>query len=200
VGDDLNGLRTHFRFARFRLRTLFLLPVLFAIAWWWLTWPDRTARQFVRLLSEDVEAAKAMIDGPQPSAGFWKIVESRQFEFETPTFQPQSWAEYFSAWREFHFDWETPDTRGDLGPFVAARSRVMPSPEPSVSYLITYDLGDLESDSFAGHLQLLYTEADDCEFRVEGQSTMLIGAPQQVHGEVNALRALFATEPGPQGE
>jgi hypothetical protein len=53
-------LTTRRRFLRFRLRTLLLLPLIFALAWWWVTWPKRTmARldEFVAAGSLD-EAAK----------------------------------------------------------------------------------------------------------------------------------------------
>jgi len=91
---------------RFRLRTLLLLPILVAAGWWWWTWPERTARRFVQLLNDgDLESAKAMIDDPQPSTGFWKIVASGKFNFDSPFFQPASRREYLAARRAFHFDW-----------------------------------------------------------------------------------------------
>jgi hypothetical protein len=47
------------RFLRFRLRTLLLLPLLFALGWWWVTWPEWTARAFSEaVVKRDQLAAK----------------------------------------------------------------------------------------------------------------------------------------------
>ena len=34
---------------QFSVRTLFSLPIVFAAAWWWITWPSRTAHDFAQL-------------------------------------------------------------------------------------------------------------------------------------------------------
>ena len=48
---------------QFRLRTLLLLPVLAVLGWWWVTWPERTARRFLeRLEDRDFQAAAKMVD------------------------------------------------------------------------------------------------------------------------------------------
>jgi len=36
---------------RFRLRTLLLLPLVFAFGWWWMTWPQRTIDQLDALVA-----------------------------------------------------------------------------------------------------------------------------------------------------
>ena len=40
------------KWRQFGLRTLLLLPLLFAIGWWWLTMPERTARRFIDAMAE----------------------------------------------------------------------------------------------------------------------------------------------------
>jgi hypothetical protein len=50
------------RWCQFSLRILLLLPVVFAALWWWVTWPDRTLREFRRLVAEGHhEAAASML-------------------------------------------------------------------------------------------------------------------------------------------
>jgi hypothetical protein len=39
------------RFFRFRLWALLLLPLLFALGWWWVTWPKRTLARFDALVA-----------------------------------------------------------------------------------------------------------------------------------------------------
>ena len=47
---------------------LSVLAVLLAAGWWWVTWPERTASEFVSLVArEDFEAANAMIVVPDGS-------------------------------------------------------------------------------------------------------------------------------------
>jgi hypothetical protein len=55
---------------QFSLRTLLSLPLLFAVGWWWVTWPGRTAERY----------RKAMIEGtPQEARSF--LSSPRVYEF-----------------------------------------------------------------------------------------------------------------------
>jgi hypothetical protein len=48
---------------RFRLRSLLLLPALFAAGWWWVTWPERTiARLDALVAANDVTQADRLIE------------------------------------------------------------------------------------------------------------------------------------------
>jgi hypothetical protein len=54
------------------------LSVLAAAGWWWVTWPERTAREFVSLLGNgDMEQAKAMIS-PRYAATFQTSESARE--------------------------------------------------------------------------------------------------------------------------
>jgi hypothetical protein len=57
-----------------------LLAVLAAAGWWWVTWPDRTARQFVELIAAgNLEQAQSMMGPPETIVLFpprnWSEVE-----------------------------------------------------------------------------------------------------------------------------
>jgi len=71
---------------RFGMRTLLFLPVLVGGVWWWSTWPERTARRFVRLLTErDVQAVQGMLATPRPAAetafDMWGMAERGEGRF-----------------------------------------------------------------------------------------------------------------------
>jgi hypothetical protein len=58
---NVGAQKLHRRF-RFRLRTLLLVPVVFAVAWWWITWPNRTLRDFNHLVaSGQLDAAGRLV-------------------------------------------------------------------------------------------------------------------------------------------
>jgi hypothetical protein len=47
---------------RFRLRTLLLLPLVFALGWWWVTWPQRTINRLDELVAAgDLDQAASLI-------------------------------------------------------------------------------------------------------------------------------------------
>ena len=44
-----------------------VLAVLAAVGWWWVTWPERTAREFVELLAaKELDEARRMLVAPPP--------------------------------------------------------------------------------------------------------------------------------------
>jgi hypothetical protein len=185
------------RFFRFRLRTLLLLPILVAAGWWWLTWPERTARRFVDLLNEgDVEGAKSMIVDPQPSAGFWKIAASGKFAFDPPVFQPATRREYLAARRAFHFDWRWDSHNDPLGPFLAKRNRIMLGiPASSQGVRLFYVYKNDAAEALARSLQALYPEIQ-IKADVE-MANVLVQIPEHVTGEFSALMLLFESEQPP---
>jgi len=189
--------RTKHRWFRFRLRSLLVLPVLFAAGWWWVTWPERTAKRFVELLAiGDVPRAQAMIDGPQPSAGFWKIVESREFAFEAPSFQAATRGDYLSARRVFRFDWQRKILTGHLGPFVAHRNRIVLDPSassPKESFVEEVRPGN--GEAILQKLLPLYPDRQKYEFEAgHGSTYILYRVSSPAHGEIRALTYLFDDE------
>jgi hypothetical protein len=185
---------------RFRLRTLLLLPAVFAVGWWWLTWPERTAKRFVELLDDgNVPAARAIVDGPPMSDGFWKIARSKRFNFASPTFQSASWSEFLTGQRTFNFEWQSKSADGDLGPFLAQRNRIMLSPSSnSTRYFVTYISRNGNASAIADRLAALYPDSDRHHIKAMANSNqVLIGASQNTHGEVTALMQLFEDTAGP---
>jgi hypothetical protein len=174
-----------------------MLPILVAAGWWWWTWPERTARRFVELLNAgDLEGAKAMIDGPQPSTGFWKIVASRKFDFNSPVFQPASRREHLQARRLFYFDWQWDSHSDPLGPFLAKRNRIMLGiPASSQGVRLFYVYKNDAAEALARSLQALYP-AIQIKADVE-KANVLVQIPEHVTGEFSALMLLFESEQPP---
>lgn len=195
TANDSTGKK--YRWFRYRLRSLLVLPVLFAACWWWVTLPERTAKQFVQLLATgDLPRAQAMIDGPQPSAGFWKIVESREFAFEAPSFQPATRGEYLSARRVFRFDWQRKILTGQLGPFVAHRNRIVLDPSAgNRKESFTDEVRPGNGEAILQKLLPLYSDRQKYEFEAgHGSTYILYRVPSPAHGEVRALTYLFDDE------
>jgi hypothetical protein len=188
------------RLIRFRLRTLLALPIVFAAVWWWVTWPERSAHRFVDLLAAgDVKAARAMIDGDQPTAAFWKIVSSGRFAFARLKYQPASWSECLRGERTFDFEWEFDSRDGGLGPFVARRNRVSLGP-PSIrgSYVMVYALHGELADTIVTELASLYPDTDEHRVRADvgGQQLIVVGT-DRTHSESRALIRLAEVEARP---
>jgi hypothetical protein len=176
------------RYFRFRLRTLLLLPILVAAVWWWWTWPERDL-----LNARDIEGAKAMIVGAQPSAGFWKIVASGKFSFDPPVFQPATRRDYLAARRTFHFDWRWDSESRPLGPFLANRNRIMLSTSASTTGVRLFiSLKNDAPEALAQSLGPLYPEyrfdADEENNRV------ILRIPDSAFSEISALMLLFKSE------
>jgi hypothetical protein len=50
------------RWLLWTMMTLSVFGTLAAAGWWWVTWPERTAREFIRLLRDgDIESINALI-------------------------------------------------------------------------------------------------------------------------------------------
>ena len=181
------------RLFRFRLRTLLALPIVFAAAWWWLTWPERSANTFVELLAEgNVAAAQAMIDGPPLSDAFWQIVTSGRFNFTRPSFPTASWREYMHGERQFDFDWEFKNSSRRLGPFVARRNRVSMDPlSNSGIFLVSYRLHHADAKSIASKLVTLYPKDKKHLIKAdEPKNYILVGSSERTHSEISALTQL----------
>jgi hypothetical protein len=175
---------------------LLLLPVLFAAGWWWVTWPERTAKRFIELLAAgDVPRAQAMIDGPQPSDGFWRVVVSREFAFNTLTFQLAKRRDYLSAQRTFSFNWQRKGLTGWLGQFVAHRNRIML--DPSAGNLRRFLSGEVRygnGGAVLGKLLPLFPDSQKYEFEAFGEGSIQSCTPESAHSEIRALVYLFDDE------
>ena len=116
------------RFLRFRLRTLLLLPLVFAAGWWWATWPERTARRFVELLNAgEIESAKAMCIEPIATDGLWVMAATTEYIHSQPGLKAPTWGEFRSARRSFALSWKS-DTHFGTTELFAERGRVVIPP------------------------------------------------------------------------
>jgi hypothetical protein len=104
-----------------------LITVLGAGAWWWVTWPQRTAREFVhRLGSSDNEPLLKML---RPTKDVWRLrlmkqVRPKSYSQLKP--QPRSFRDFCIGRQEFR-------TAGEFGwQFTAERGVVT---RPSMEYL-----------------------------------------------------------------
>ena len=188
------GRKFNRRRLQFGLRAVLMLPILFAAAWWWVTWPDRTARKFARFLSAgDVQAAREMVVGPQPSDGFWTIVDAGFLEFDRPILNRRSHDEWVLARRTFEIraTWET--HMSNLGEFVATRNVVHMKPaKASRPRWLLYVLHEGDVNDVASKLESLYaTNKETRIIGVESKSGVLIRAPRNVHEEIQPLFLTF---------
>jgi len=54
------------RWFQFSLRTLLTLPLLFAVGWWWVTWPRRTAERYRMAMTEGIsQEARGFLSSPR---------------------------------------------------------------------------------------------------------------------------------------
>ncbi len=75
------------RWLQFSLRTLLLMPVLFALGWWWVTWPERTIDRFNRLTAAgEFDEREAMTRWDTPGKGGWHGTPGYRMEARPPTF------------------------------------------------------------------------------------------------------------------
>lgn len=181
VGPTMNatfGLKP--RWFQFNLRLLFVLPLVFAVVWWWLTLPHRTATEFVRLLGNgDVRAAKGMISGQQPANVFWTIVEANALEFDASEVEARRSYDYFAACQRFEVvcRWET--RSAVLGEFIAQRHRVEAIPAGTgKKYLVYQPRGTSARDfeDFVSQSKTLYAANKNVDFRPFGKGVW-VAAP-----------------------
>jgi hypothetical protein len=185
-------LQTRRRFLRFRLRTLLLLPVVFAIGWWWVMWPERTARRFVAHLNVgEVEAAKAMCEGPSAPDGLWMFASIDGVGFEPPIFTRSSWSDYATAQRSFTFRWTAGNGGGKIEGFFALRGRVAIEPVPPASGASTFALYYLRyvSEAYAADmLNVLFRGYLDTNIVLwSEQDAILVRAPAAIQSKIERV-------------
>jgi hypothetical protein len=189
--------KTRRRFPRFSLRTLLLLPVLFAAAWWWITWPERTARRFVELLSAgDFESARKMCDESQPIELIWMLARMPEFTFAAPVVHDQSWGERLAGRRQFQIPWSFESNRGNLKGLVASRGRIRLRPASGAGVLKAYQLRNVSADMIAYELSELFTGNPDCKFVADARLNRVVARlPEPLDSHAQAWIAVMDSEP-----
>lgn len=141
---------------RFRLRTLLLLPLVFAAGWWWVTWPERTARRFVELLKcGETDAAQTMLESTQPLMSFQGTTAYRTATPLLPLFRPTSWLDVMSGRRRFDVTSRPPAADGS-SQFVAVRGYVVQN-----HYIVSHWLSRLPADAVAELLMQSFADRND---------------------------------------
>jgi hypothetical protein len=190
--------RGWFRF-RFRLRMLLLLPVLFAAGWWWVTWPERTARRYVEYLAVgDVEAARAMITGPQPKDDFWGILTSPPFQLDEPSLQDADWSDYLLARRRFDVRWRWVTAHGARGDFVAERGCVSLNPSLAESRYVVYPIKHGPADDVIRVIKSVFSNGVDIQVALDerNNSAIILASGARQHRVGDLILALdHAPEP-----
>ena len=183
------------RFVRYRLRTLLLLPVLFAAGWWWVTWPERTARRFVGLVAAgDVDGARAMFDEQEPSDGFWLLVKSG-LRFGPAEVAAGGWGDYAAGRRRFTIAWESKRSGGDLEGFVASRGSVSLPVGKDVRTFALYGLKQAAATEMAAGLADLYdSDPEDRVVADEPRNSVLVRGSDPVHSQIEAWIEVFEDE------
>jgi hypothetical protein len=172
------------RFLRFRLRTLLLLPAVFAAIWWWVTWPERTARRFVSLLAAgDFEAAQAMFESTQPFEEFFWPGVSKANAFPLLTFRGSRWVDLATGRREFNINPSLLANRGGAS-FVALRGRVVVGPKIAI-----YPLKNAPAQDVANTLGQMWADcanSANCQFGADVRSNcVVVRAPADICAAVS---------------
>jgi hypothetical protein len=122
------------------LLTASVLAVFGGGAWWWITWPERTAREFVRLVASHDEAAwKAMLgetDGRRFEVWLWSIKSGPPESWSSVKRVPRSLSDLLAG-RQF---FETPSGWG----FLVTRGVIDPPTDAEEKALYARELRELE--------------------------------------------------------
>jgi hypothetical protein len=177
------------RFLRFRLRTLLLLPLVFAAAWWWVTWPERTARRFVELLATgDIDSAKAMTDFSEEE--LWVLAEIDGIEFKPPVLNSDGWRNYIAARRTFQVPIHADTGGGKLDGFSAVRNRVSQDLTAAKNTFAVYRLKHADAMSIAAALSSVFQGTAGLRINtLVGQNSLLVHAGLNEHLAVRSLIA-----------
>jgi hypothetical protein len=191
------------RVFQYRVRTLLLLPALFAAGWWWVTWPERSARRFTeRLAAGDVDGARAMSDLPEPCSarGIFVFAETHAGAFDLPVFEPASIREYFTATRRFIIPWRIESTTGAWRAFVAVRGRILPDPTGGGTNTRVYVLRRIPAEQLVAVLAQLYAGDTKSKFVADSRNnTVIVSATEDRHLQIDALiEALGEPPPHPE--
>jgi hypothetical protein len=190
INKPMSTLPTHRRrFLRFRLRTLLLLPVLFAAGWWWATWPERTARRFVEFLAAgDIEAAKRMTNSA--ADGLWLLPLVDGVRFEAPDFVGVTWYDYAKSRRAFAIRWTVTSGRGVLNGFTTHRGVVALNPVIGASVLTPYSFEHVDPlTAWITLNEILGNRLGTRVMMVPASRIILIYATPAIHSQVAKIAA-----------
>jgi hypothetical protein len=109
------------------LLTLSALSVLGAAAWWWVTWPERTAREFIRSIASHDEATwKAMIGPNETSHLFWLVRTHTPQDWRSVEPASRSLTDVVMGRRMFQtHEWNFEVTRGVIAPTSDVEAKAM---------------------------------------------------------------------------
>jgi hypothetical protein len=183
------------RLFRFRLRTLLLLPLLFAVGWWWVNWPERTARRFVELLAAgNIEAAKEMSDILDD--GVWQLAEIEGVEFNRSITEANSWRDYVALRRAFAVELKIGAGAGVLDGFAAQRNRVSRMVAGGRIVRVQYRLSYADTDSIKKVLAaVIVTKTGSRFFALPQVRTVVVDAPPQTQALIEALLRILDVRP-----
>jgi hypothetical protein len=172
------------RILRFRLRTLLLLPIIFAVGWWWVTWPERTARRFVDLLAAgNIKAAQAMSDFSEE--GLWILAEIDRVQFKSPELHPGNWREYIASRRTFRIPLSTGSV---VEGYAARRNRIRLDPGDGQTLVRVYAVKYVDARSIELLLAKLYEHTQRIQFQADLRANVaIVQAPLNVHSIASAV-------------
>jgi hypothetical protein len=163
---------------------------LFAVAWWWVTWPERTAQRFVELVqAQKLNAAQEMCRPPEGADALWAMASIQDAKIGQPTCLAPTWMEILKAQRRFEIPCTVATTTIVLDEFVATRSFVATNPEnsqrTSTSYLAVTPVA---AGILAQALERVYTDAKSFQFVAdEPANRVLMRVPKQLATKVQLL-------------
>jgi hypothetical protein len=165
------------------------LPPLFAACWWWVTWPERTARKFVNLLAAgDFDAAKAMTDFSEE--GLWVLAKIDGIEFKPPELSSGGWHNYLAARRTFQIPILADTGGGKLAGFTAARNRVSRDLAAAKNTFAVYRMQYSDAMSIATVLSSVFKGTPGIRINtLVDQNSVLVHAGSNEHLLVRSLIA-----------
>ncbi len=181
------------RWFRFRLRSLLALPLVFALSWCWVTWPERTVRRYCELLAaKSFDGARSMSDLRKSSSTMEKICGLKGFTMGKPLLVSPTWRAWLLGERQFVIPWNSPTARGDLRGFVARRGHISLTAASgdsiSISYLISNSSASAVVNALASYYGPEKSTAPVFQFSSDlGQNRVITSAPDSATEEVRAL-------------
>lgn len=184
---------------RFRLRTLLLLPLLVGAAWWWVSWPERTAKRFVQLLNDgDLEAAKAMIisqreglDGPDSgeasSFDIFGAANEDDTTFEGSELRARTLGDVLYGQGSFAISKANSMDNQHLhfGGYRIERGRIRPPVQSDSSMQITMYRTQANAQEVLGRLR--DSSPDEVMQIIEANGSLLVRTTEQGQGELMEL-------------
>lgn len=182
---------------RFGLRTLLALPLIVGGVWWWGTWPDRTARQFVALLSEGkVEAAKSMLRSQQTELApnefdIWSAAERHGVRLVPSTVQGRSAVDVLAGRGNFtvRSEFEYVKLQIYFGEFMACRGYVQPlNTTGQQASFRGISLNNIDVESAMSKLQTKFAPTSPVKLAVnERGNSIIVMGDEAVCGQLETM-------------